>query len=238
MTPEPGAAVGRCDESGRPPTARRSRRGRGSCRRRWTPRSKLVTAPSRCGRLRRGRRRGDAHARLVAPGGVGREAETRKNPQTGTRRKCAGGSWPSRRWGRTFYTAVVVEVGRDDSQGGASGLGQARLGRDIGEPPAVVAEDVVGLGLQDLGVARRVAGSRRAPAEPRVCGVPGDGGDDVEVEDNQAGECGRGRPAAVFRQAVRLREVVERPSPRGRSSPARCRQPVRVRSGWLSLFRR
>ena len=95
---------------------------------------------------------GDPHARLVAPvaaagdpGGVADllEPEAAEVAEEEIGRAVVGDE--------EVDPAVVVEVGGDDAQAPAVGVDDPGLGRHVDEPAAVVAEEVVGRGLDPAG---------------------------------------------------------------------------------------
>ena len=88
---------------------------------------------------------GDPHAGLVAARGIaGHAGERARPPRTGSPRGCGTGSWPTVVGDEEVDAAVVVEVGGDDAQAAAVAVDDPGLGRDVDEPAAVVAEEVVG----------------------------------------------------------------------------------------------
>ena len=96
--------------------------------------------------------------------------------------------------------AVLVEVGRDDSQAPTLGVEDACLGSDINKPAAVVAEDMVLCSLETVRIAVRILRALLAMARRRGCRVPLQVMAYVEIEvavTVQVGPGCRGRPVAV-----------------------------------------
>ena len=110
--------------------------------------------------------------------------------------------------------AVVVEVGRQDAKSAPLTIDDAGLFRHVDESSLIVAEDVVGQGIEGTGAAIDVrAVLPRMGARWRQHGVPGSVVADVEVEVAVAVEIGegrRGRPVAVAPQTGFLRHILER----------------------------
>ena len=108
--------------------------------------------------------------------------------------------------------AVAVEVGRDHAQSSPVAIDDARRGRHVDEPAAIVAKDVIG---QRREVARIAVVGRRVlgiDADRVVVHVPGEVVADVEVEIAvvvEVGERGGGRPVAIAGQAGLLGHVLE-----------------------------
>ena len=112
---------------------------------------------------------------------------------------------------------VAVEVGGDDAQAPAVRVDDPRLGRHVGEPAAVVAEQVVRQRRRILRRAVGVALPLLVPAEIRLLEVPKQVMADVEVEVAVAvevGEGGRRGPVAVPAEPIPCRSTSSNvPSP-------------------------
>ncbi len=108
--------------------------------------------------------------------------------------------------------AVVVEVGRDDSQAASVAVDDARLGGHVDEPAAVVAEDMVRQRGEKARVAVGILRAVPAIAGGRGCRVPLQVVADVEIEVAvvvQVGPGRRGRPVAVAAEPRTRRDVLE-----------------------------
>ena len=96
-------------------------------------------------------------------------------------------------------------MGGDDSQAAPVGIGEARLGRHVDEPAAVVAKDVIGQATGNRAACSRVAGRVRMRGTAWGCsGRRREVVADVEIQVAIAVEVGerrRGRPVAIAAQA-------------------------------------
>ncbi len=147
--------------------------------------------------------KGDAHARLIAPfrpGGNARrvtdflEPEPAKIAEQIIRGSIVGDV--------NVDLAIVVEVGRDDAETSAVGIGESGFFRDIDEVAAVVAEDVVGGAFDFARVAREIA-SLVVRANHEMSVVPDHVMTNIQVEvavSIQVGERRRSRVVAAAGQ--------------------------------------
>ena len=111
--------------------------------------------------------------------------------------------------------SVAIEVGGDDTQAPTVRVDNPRLGRHVGEPAAVVAEQVVRQRRRILRGAVGV-GTVLVAAEIRLLEIPKQVMADVEVKVAVAvevGECGRGGPVAVPAEPILCGDVLECPIP-------------------------